>query len=91
VVGSIDAKFAYFSVGMAVTPEMASAVTAAAESLKAVLGEWLAERTYFNFAEGGAGGDELFGSAAHRRLREIKAAYDPDETFRVTHQITPAV
>jgi hypothetical protein len=90
-VGTIDAGFAFFSGGPAMTPELGAAVGAAATGVRSALGPWLAERTYFNFTERRSGGGELFGAETHRRLREIKAQYDPDELLRVAHPIKPSV
>ncbi len=89
-VGTIDAGFAFFSVGAAMTPEMGAAVGAAAGGVQTALAPWLAGRTYFNFTERRTGGGDLYGAETHRRLREIKAQVDPQELLRVAHPISPA-
>ncbi|KIH99241.1 FAD-binding protein [Streptomonospora alba] len=46
-----------------------------------------------NFTFGPAPGEEVaacFASADYRRLREVKAAYDPDDRIRANHPIPPA-
>ena len=63
---------------------------AAAKGVRRALAPWLSGRTYFNFTERQSGGAELFGTETHRRLREIKTEYDPDELLRVAHPVTPA-
>jgi len=88
-VGTIDAAFAMFGVGMAMTPEMAAGVEAYTPVLNAALAPYGADRAYSNFVERPTDGDVLFG-AAHERLRAVKAQYDPADLFRSNHPVTPA-
>jgi hypothetical protein len=53
------------------------------------LAPWDAGRSYLNFADRAAEGDRLFGDA-HRRLREVRAAYDPEGRFQANQVIAPA-
>jgi FAD binding domain/Berberine and berberine like len=89
-VGTIDARYVFFSVGVAVSPETGALVAQHAAMVREALAEWEDTRTYFNFTERDVDGDELYPSATHARLREIKAKYDPDELLRVVHPIRPA-
>jgi FAD binding domain/Berberine and berberine like len=89
-VGTLAAAFAMFAVGMPMTPEMRAAVEAHVHLVRGALARWEADRTYFNFAERSVDGDDLFPPDTHRRLREIKALYDPEELFVATHSISPA-
>jgi FAD/FMN-containing dehydrogenase len=53
---------------------------------------WSTGAVYLNFI-GDEGGDRVvagFGSQNVRRLAAVKADYDPDNTFHVNHNITPA-
>ncbi len=88
-VGTIDAGFALYSVGMAMTPELGRAVVAHAQAVRVALGPWESDRTLFNFTEREASSDELFTSEALALLREIKSAADPDETIQAVHPIRP--
>jgi UDP-N-acetylenolpyruvoylglucosamine reductase len=88
-VGAIDAAFALYSVGTALDDDMATSMRAQAAAVRAALAPWEAERTYFNFTERPVDGSAIFGEAAHRRLRRIKAAVDPGELFQVVHPIVP--
>jgi hypothetical protein len=51
---------------------------------------WSNGRAYLNFTEARKAGDAIFGTAAHRRLRAVKAAYDPADLFAGNHHIPPA-
>ena len=89
-VGTFDAAFAMFGVGMALDAEMKEAVEAYAAKVKATLAPWAADRGYFNFADRPQDGEGLYPSETYRRLAEIRADVDPDELFRATHPIRPA-
>jgi hypothetical protein len=86
-VGSIDAAFVMFAVGIAPTPEAAAAVGAAVDRAKSALGEWESPRTYFNFAERAVEAERLYPPETYRRLRRIRATYDPQEMFVANHRI----
>ena len=54
-VGSFEAPYAWFAVGIAPTPEAQSAVHATAQGLRARLEPWEAPHTYLNFSQTDAG------------------------------------
>ena len=87
--GTLDAEFIMFGVGMAITPEMAAGVQAYNPLLNAAFAPYEADRAYSNFVEAPTDGDALFG-AAHERLRAVKAQYDPADLFRSNHPVEPA-
>jgi FAD/FMN-containing dehydrogenase len=89
-VGSIDAGYAVYAVGMAMTPEMGAAVGEAVRAMKTALAPWESERTYLNFAEERVDPARLYTAETYRRLRRIKAAYDPGEMFLSNHPVPPA-
>jgi hypothetical protein len=89
-VGSIDAGFVMFAVGLAMTPEMGAAVDEAVDRAKAALAPWESERSYLNFAERRGDSARLYGPETYRRLRRIKAAYDPGDMFAANHPIPAA-
>jgi hypothetical protein len=89
-VGSIEAGYVMFAAGLAMTPELAIAVTAAVDGAKAALAPWASERTYFNFSERPVDAARLYPAHTYRRLRKIRAAYDPGELFVANHPIPPA-
>lgn len=86
-VGSFDAKFVMFAVGITPTPEAAAAVDDALDRAKEALAPWGSPRTYFNFAERPVDPERLYPAETYRRLRKIRAAYDPSELFVATHRI----
>jgi FAD/FMN-containing dehydrogenase len=87
---AIDAPFVMFGVGMTVTPEMDAAVHAGLELLMDSLAAYDAGQAYMNFVEKPVETGRLFAPTVYRRLREVKAAYDPTELFRANHPIAPA-
>ncbi len=91
-VGSLDAAYVMFAVGVAPTPEAAAAIGEAVNRAKAALAPWESERTYFNFSEQQVGGHRLYPLKAYtfQRLRKIKATYDPADVFVSNHPIPPA-
>jgi FAD/FMN-containing dehydrogenase len=88
--GRLDAKYAMFAVGMAVTPEMGEAVGSHVRMIKATLAPWSADFNYYNFAEAEAQASEVLPQDSYRRLREIKAKYDPTEMIVSAHPVRPA-
>jgi FAD/FMN-containing dehydrogenase len=90
-VSHIDAEFALFGVGIAMTPEMGAGVTAHVGLVCEALAPWAAETTYLNFAERDVSADRIFGSYTLHRLRAVKAAFDPADVFRSNHPIAPAL
>jgi FAD binding domain-containing protein/berberine-like enzyme len=89
---SVEAGFALFAVGLAMTPEMGAAVKAHVEVVHAALAPWDAGRDYLNFTERRERGERLFGAHTHRRLQAIKANVDPEDVFRSNHPVRlPAV
>jgi FAD/FMN-containing dehydrogenase len=89
-VGSIEAGWVMFAVGMAITPEMGAAVDEAVDRVRAALAPWESERSYLNFAERPTDSARLYTPETYRRLRRIRAVYDPGELFLPNHQIPPA-
>jgi FAD/FMN-containing dehydrogenase len=88
--GRIEAKYAMFGVGMAMTPEMGEAVASHIRVIKDTLAPWRAEFDYYNFVESQAGADEVLPADSYRRLRAIKAKYDPTQMIVSAHPVRPA-
>ena len=84
---TIEAGFALFAVGIAMTPEMGAAVRAHVEVVRAAMAPWDAGRDYLNFTERRERGERLFGSTTYRRLQTVKARVDPDDVFRSNHPV----
>jgi FAD/FMN-containing dehydrogenase len=89
--GTFDARFVLFGVGMALTPEMKAAVQMHAAALVEAMSPYSAPDGYANFAEEPQDASALFGDEdAYGRMREIKAAYDPENVFRANHEVPAA-
>lgn len=84
---TIEAGFAMFAVGIAMTPELGAAVRAHVEIVQAALAFWDAGRDYLNFTERRERGERLFGSATYRRLQTVKGRVDPEDVFRSNHPV----
>jgi len=89
-IASIDAPFVMFAVGMTMTPEMGAAVHSSLTRVMESLAAYDAGQAYFNFVEKPVETGRLFPPTVYRRLREVKAQYDPRELFRANHPIPPA-
>ena len=76
-------------VGMAPTPETKQDVVENIDQLRTALAQW-DNGLFLNFTErpGNAGG--TFSDEVHRRLREVKSQYDPDNIIQANHEIQPA-
>jgi hypothetical protein len=86
---TIEAGFAMFAVGMAMTPELGAAVRAHIEIVQAALASWDAGRDYLNFTERRERGERLFGGTTYHRLQSVKGKVDPEDVFRSNHPVRP--
>jgi FAD/FMN-containing dehydrogenase len=90
-VGHRDAAFSVFVGGVA-APDIADAVRDCEAGLMTALAPWLAG-PFVSFLSGSdtdpAGIEAAYEPADYRRLREIKAVYDPENLFRLNHNIPP--
>jgi hypothetical protein len=87
---SIDAAFGMYAVGMAVTPDLKQAINDRLDLLREALSPWRSHHGYFNFDDRPGDAERLFPHATYRRLRKIKAAYDPGDLFLSNHPVIPA-
>ena len=89
-VGSFDAEFALFALGITMSAEMKTAVEAHVGIVQSALAPWDAGRTYMNFTERRVDGGKLFADETYDRLRRVKARYDREDVIRSNHPIPPA-
>jgi len=80
--GAIAEEYTVFCLGVPMAPGMAEAIEAAFGAVRAALGEQRSGRTLFNFLGAESDLGSTFTTAAHARLREIKASVDPANVFR---------
>jgi hypothetical protein len=88
-VSSLDAEFALFAVGITPDDQATQIVRSHVDQVQRVLGRWDTGQMYLNFAERRRYGEALFGEQTYRRLRELKAKYDPHDLIRANHPISP--
>jgi FAD/FMN-containing dehydrogenase len=86
---SIDASYLFFAVGATPTPDLAGPVRAHVQSVKDALAPWHASYDYYDFEETPAPAAAVLPRASFRRLRDIKATYDPDQIFISAHPVWP--
>jgi FAD binding domain/Berberine and berberine like len=84
---SIEAGFAMFAVGIAMTPELGAAVRAHVEVVQSAFSRWDAGRDYLNFTERRERAGRFYGELTHRRLQAVKSKVDPEDVFRSNHPI----
>src|SRR5215472_15669440 len=87
---SIDANYLVVAVGAAPTPDLAGAARAQVQAVKDALGPWHAGYDYYNFEETPAPASAVLPPASHRRLQQIKAAYDPGQAIISAHPVQPS-
>jgi len=87
---SIDANYLVVAVGAAPTPDLAGAARAQVQAVKDALGSWHAGYDYYNFEETPAPASAVLPPASHRRLQQIKAAYDPGQAIISAHPVQPS-
>jgi FAD/FMN-containing dehydrogenase len=85
----LDAGFAQYAVGMAMSPEMAAAVVQRATLVKGMLDRHGRGRAYMNFAEHATDPACMFDEHAYLRLRALKSEVDPGRVFRASQEIPP--
>jgi UDP-N-acetylenolpyruvoylglucosamine reductase len=86
----LDARYMVFGVGLTPTPEIAETVRSHVRVLLDTLAPWRAEFDYYNLREMAGDADEVLPADSYRRLRAIKAKYDPDEVIVTAHPVRPA-
>jgi hypothetical protein len=83
---AVDAPYLLFAVGTVMDAEAKRAVEQRLDRVRSALAPWDAGRL-LTFAERPG---RLFDDDVHRRLRAVKAAYDPEDVIQANHEIRPA-
>ena len=68
----------------------AGRVVQVSREIAAALAPYDTGREYLNFTEEPTDPARFYRPDAYHRLREVKAAYDPDNMFRANHPIPPS-
>ena len=88
--GHRDIPFSVVVAGQGVEPEEAERRIAAARAVAAKLKPYATGHSFLNFLGDPARTADAYTREDHQRLREVKAAYDPDNVFGANHNIAPA-
>ena len=80
-------EYALYAVGIAATPELASANEAQIARVKEAMAAWTAPGIVANFAETRREPASLWGEDALARLRRLKQEIDPGNVFRSNHPV----
>jgi hypothetical protein len=86
----LDAEFALFAVGMAMTPEMTAAAIADGRRLVDAMAPWTNGRSYLNFRESPTDVASGYREDVVERLGRIRATIDPHSVMHANHEIAPA-
>jgi FAD/FMN-containing dehydrogenase len=85
---ALDADYALVCGGTVASPESAAAIDREVQEFKTALAPWAGHGEYLNFA-GSSRNDPagFWEPAAYKRLRQIKAAVDPENRIRSNHPV----
>ena len=86
---ALDAGYLLFAVGMAMNRDMGRAVEERLDGLEAGLAGWDAGR-FLTFTERPTDPARMFSEDSYRRLRTVKAKYDPENVIQANHEVSPA-
>lgn len=84
---SLPGSYALFTVGIAATPEMASAGAAAGAAVVTALAPWRINRRYLNFTNEPVSAATGYDAAAWKRLGQVRDLMDPERRFVAAHPI----
>ena len=88
--GCIGGEYLLFSVGLAMSPEMAAGVATGQAALIAGMAPWATDKGYLNFVERPTDTATLYDDDDYARLRAIRAAVDPAGRMVGNHPIPAA-
>jgi FAD/FMN-containing dehydrogenase len=84
---SLDGEFALYGVGSPIDEDSGRAIRASLAAVADAMEPHRSAHAYLNFADLRADPGDAFDAATYARLREVKAAYDPDDLFRSNHPV----
>jgi FAD/FMN-containing dehydrogenase len=86
----VEGRFAFFSVAIAATPELAAQGLADARRVADALRPWANGRSYLNFTEEEVDTSTGYDAASFARLQQVRAAVDPHAVMVANHPVPPA-
>jgi hypothetical protein len=87
---ALNADYALFGGGVVTGPEASAAIGRDIRALQAAMAPWTASQMYLNFAETRRDPARFWTPEAYNRLRQIKAAVDPEDRIQSNQPIPPA-
>jgi FAD/FMN-containing dehydrogenase len=87
---TLDSSYLTFAVGMVIDEETYRVNRERLAMLEAALAPYDHGRQYLNFTEESTDPARFYGEDTYRRLRAVRAAYDPQELMRANHPIPAA-
>ncbi|HWT22265.1 MAG TPA: FAD-binding oxidoreductase [Solirubrobacteraceae bacterium] len=87
VAAKMHGDYLSFGGGLALSPDMGAAVEASLERFDEALAPWASGANYLNFSEKPVDPATFYRPEDHRRLREIRAAVDPDGIIVANHRV----
>jgi hypothetical protein len=87
---SLDARFAVATINFLPSADAAAAVENQAATVRLALAPWEAGHSYRNFAERARGVSDFHAPETLRRLRTVRARYDPVGLIRSPHPVPTA-
>ena len=84
---TVEGEHVVMGVGAVMTPDMAPTIHAALDTVVAAMEPWATGGDYLNFADRPGDASRAFDEETYGRLREIKAAVDPDGLFVAAHPV----
>ena len=84
----IDADYAIYSVGMAMTPEMGDAASAHLTKIGEAMKPWSPGGSYFNFTEAPCDVDAILPPEVCDRLKQVKREWDPEGRVVANHAVS---
>ena len=85
--GAVDGEHVLLGVGLVMAPEMVAPITAALDGMVATVEPWSTGGDYLNFADQPRDASGAFDADTYARLREVKAAVNPDGLFVAAHPV----
>jgi hypothetical protein len=85
--GAVEGEHVIAGVGLVMAPEMASPISTALDAMVAAMEPWATGADYLNFADRPSDASKAFDHRTLERLREVKAAVDPDGLFVAAHPV----
>jgi FAD/FMN-containing dehydrogenase len=83
----LDGAYVLFCGGIPLSPELVAAAHQGFDAVRSALAPWTSGRSYLNFVETAGDPSTGFRAADWARLREVRAAVDPDGLFVANHPV----